>query len=75
MENERVWETARVGVDMMIGVVLVAEGIDVHIPRGYIYFAMAFSAVVEALNLRAKREKARRYRRRSEDQAARLHDS
>ena len=59
---------------MMIGVVLVAEGIDVHIPRGYIYFAMAFSAVVEALNLRAKREKARRYRRRSEDQAARLHD-
>jgi predicted tellurium resistance membrane protein TerC len=59
---------------MMIGVVLVAEGIDVHIPRGYIYFAMAFSAVVEALNLRAKREKGRRYRRRSEDQAARLKD-
>jgi len=59
---------------MMIGVVLVAEGIDLHIPRGYIYFAMAFSAVVEALNLRAKREKARRYRRRSEDQAARLQD-
>jgi predicted tellurium resistance membrane protein TerC len=59
---------------MMIGVVLVAEGIDIHIPRGYIYFAMAFSAVVEGLNLRAKREKARRYHRRAEDQAARLQD-
>jgi len=59
---------------MMIGVVLVAEGVDIHIPRGYIYFAMAFSAVVEALNLRAKREKARRYHRRAEDQAARLQD-
>jgi len=59
---------------MMIGVVLIAEGVDIHIPRGYIYFAMAFSAVVEALNLRAKREKARRHRRRAEDQAARLQD-
>jgi predicted tellurium resistance membrane protein TerC len=59
---------------MMIGVVLIAEGIDLHIPRGYIYFAMAFSAVVEGLNLRAKREKTRRHRRRSEDQAQRLKD-
>jgi predicted tellurium resistance membrane protein TerC len=58
---------------MMIGVVLIGEGVDIHIPRGYIYFAMAFSAVVEALNLRAKREKALRYRRRDEDQA-RLQD-
>jgi len=54
---------------MMIGVVLIGEGTDLHIPRGYIYFAMAFSAIVEVLNLRAKREKARRYRRRAEDQA------
>jgi predicted tellurium resistance membrane protein TerC len=53
---------------MMIGVVLVAEGFDVHIPRPYIYFAMAFSAVVEVLNLAAKREKGRRYRRRATDQ-------
>jgi predicted tellurium resistance membrane protein TerC len=52
---------------MLIGVVLVGEGIDVHIPRGYIYFAMAFSAVVEVLNLLAKREKGRRYRRRADD--------
>ncbi len=57
---------------MLIGVVLIGEGIDVHIPRGYIYFAMAFSAAVEVLNLGAKREKARRYRRRAEDQEARL---
>jgi len=52
---------------MMIGVVLIGEGIDLHIPRGYIYFAMAFSAAVEVLNLIAKREKGRRYRRRAED--------
>src|SRR5512135_811927 len=49
-------------------VVLIGDCIDVHIPRGYIYFAMAFSAAVEVLNLGAKREKARRYRRRAEDQ-------
>jgi hypothetical protein len=36
---------------------------------------MGFSAAVEVLNLRAKREKARRYRRRSEDQEARLKDT
>src|SRR5258706_33174 len=60
---------------MMIGVVLIGEGIDVHIPRGYIYFAMGFSAAVEILNLRAKREKGRRYHRRAEDQEERLKDT
>jgi len=59
---------------MMIGVVLIGEGTDLHIPRGYIYFAMAFSAFVEVLNLRAKREKGRRYRRRAEDQARALEE-
>ena len=54
---------------LLIGVVLIGEGVDIHIPRGYIYFGMAFSAVVEVLNLKAKREKARRYRRRAEDSA------
>jgi predicted tellurium resistance membrane protein TerC len=54
---------------MLIGVVLIGEGTDIHIPRGYIYFGMAFSAVVELLNLKAKREKARRHRRRAEDSA------
>jgi predicted tellurium resistance membrane protein TerC len=40
---------------IMIGVALVAEGFDRHIPRGYIYFAMAFSVGVELLNLRVRR--------------------
>ena len=59
---------------MLIGVVLIGEGIDVHIQRAYIYFAMGFSAAVEILNLQAKREKGRRYRRRAEDQAAHFKD-
>jgi predicted tellurium resistance membrane protein TerC len=40
---------------LMIGVALIAEGLDQHIPKGYIYFAMAFSVFVEMLNLRAKK--------------------
>jgi len=43
---------------ILIGVVLVAEGFDQHIPKGYIYSAMAFSLIVEMLNLRAKAKKA-----------------
>ena len=39
---------------LLIGVMLVAEGIGTHINKGYIYFAMAFSLLVEMLNLRAK---------------------
>ena len=42
---------------LLIGVVLMAEGLDQHIPKGYIYFAMAFSVFVEMLNLRMKRKK------------------
>jgi predicted tellurium resistance membrane protein TerC len=38
---------------ILIGVVLIAEGLHTHVPRGYIYFAMAFSLMVEMLNLRA----------------------
>jgi predicted tellurium resistance membrane protein TerC len=40
---------------VLIGVALIAEGIDLHIPKGYIYFAMAFSVVVEMLNIRIRR--------------------
>ena len=43
---------------IMIGVALIAEGLDQHIPRGYIYFAMAFSVAVELLNLRVRRVQA-----------------
>jgi predicted tellurium resistance membrane protein TerC len=39
---------------LLIGVTLIAEGLDQHIPKGYIYFAMAFSVFVEMLNLKAK---------------------
>lgn len=39
---------------ILIGVVLVAESFHTHVPRGYIYFAMAFSLLVEVLNLRAR---------------------
>jgi len=37
---------------LLVGVALIADGFDVHIPRGYVYFAMAFSVFVEMLNLR-----------------------
>jgi predicted tellurium resistance membrane protein TerC len=43
---------------LMIGLVLVADGFGVHVPKGYIYGAMAFSALVEALNIRARRRRA-----------------
>ena len=39
---------------LLIGVTLIAEGIDLHIPKGYIYFAMAFSVMVEMLNIRIR---------------------
>jgi predicted tellurium resistance membrane protein TerC len=39
---------------LMVGLVLVADGFDIHVPRGYIYFSMAFSIFVEALNLRMR---------------------
>jgi predicted tellurium resistance membrane protein TerC len=41
---------------VLIGVSLLAEGLDQHIPKGYIYFAMAFSVLVEMLNLRLKKK-------------------
>jgi predicted tellurium resistance membrane protein TerC len=44
---------------LLIGVTLIAEGFDVYVPRGYIYFAMAFSVFVEMLNLRAAKTKPR----------------
>ena len=42
---------------ILIGVSLIAEGLDQHIPKGYIYFAMAFSVLVEILNLRLRKAK------------------
>ncbi|MGH8462158.1 MAG: TerC family protein [Stenotrophobium sp.] len=43
---------------IMVGGALLAEGVGVHVPKGYIYFAMAFSVGVEMLNLRLRRHTA-----------------
>jgi predicted tellurium resistance membrane protein TerC len=45
------------GFLLMIGAVLIADGFGVHVPKGYIYAAMAFSAGVEALNMAARRRR------------------
>ena len=42
---------------LLIGVTLIADGLHQHIPKGYIYFAMAFSVLVEALNMRIRKRK------------------
>jgi predicted tellurium resistance membrane protein TerC len=47
---------------ILIGVMLVAEGVGTHMPKGYVYFAMAFSLLVEMLNLRYKQRRGRRPR-------------
>jgi predicted tellurium resistance membrane protein TerC len=48
------------GFLLMIGTTLVAEGFGVQVPKGYIYTAMAFSVLVELLNMRARRKQQRR---------------
>ena len=50
---------------LLIGVSLIADGFGVHIPKGYIYFAMGFSIFVEVINLRASKKKGK---------AVKLHD-
>jgi predicted tellurium resistance membrane protein TerC len=45
---------------LLIGVALVADGFEFHIPRGYIYFAMAFAAAVETFNVLARRNRRRK---------------
>jgi predicted tellurium resistance membrane protein TerC len=44
-----------VGLLLMIGTLLVADAFGVHVPQGYIYCSMAFSMLVELLNMRARR--------------------
>jgi predicted tellurium resistance membrane protein TerC len=48
------------GFLLMIGTMLVAEGFGVHVPKGYIYTAMAFSVIVELLNMRARKKQQAR---------------
>jgi predicted tellurium resistance membrane protein TerC len=48
------------GFLLMIGMALMAEGFGAHVPKGYIYAAMAFSALIEALNMMSRRARQRR---------------
>jgi predicted tellurium resistance membrane protein TerC len=48
------------GFLLMIGAVLIADGFGVHVPKGYIYAAMAFSTLVECLNIFARRAQKRK---------------
>ena len=48
------------GFLLMIGMTLIADGMGYHVPKGYIYTAMGFSALVEALNMLARRRKEKR---------------
>jgi predicted tellurium resistance membrane protein TerC len=51
---------------VLIGMALVADGFEFHIPRGYIYFAMAFAGAVEVFNVLASRQRRNRRRRPAE---------
>lgn len=44
---------------ILVGVTLIVEGFDVHVPKGYIYFAMAFSVAVEMINLRMRKKQVK----------------
>ncbi len=54
---------------MVIGMALIAEGFGAHLPKGYIYAAMAFSALVEGLNMLDRRARQRLAARRMHDEA------
>jgi len=51
---------------ILVGVTLIVEGFDVHVPKGYIYFAMAFSVAVEMLNLRMRKKRIKPIKLRKE---------
>ena len=55
---------------VVVGLLLVAEGLDHHVPKGYVYFAMAFSFGVELLNMRIRRRAQNRVRLHSAYEAA-----
>jgi predicted tellurium resistance membrane protein TerC len=45
---------------LIVGTVLIAESLDVHVPKGYVYFAMAFSLAVEAINIKMRTAMAKK---------------
>lgn len=57
------------GFLLLIGTTLVADAFGVHVPKGYIYSAMAFSVMVELLNMRARRLRQRRRQAKSAEHA------
>ena len=61
------------GFLLMIGTTLIADGFGFHVPRGYIYAAMAFSATIEGLNMLARRAKQSRESVSAKDQDAGSH--
>jgi predicted tellurium resistance membrane protein TerC len=46
------------GFLLLVGVMLIAEGLHQHLPKGYIYFAMAFAVFIEVLNIRMRAKPA-----------------
>lgn len=57
LENNPTIKILALSFLLLIGFTLTAEGLDVHVPKGYIYFAMAFSIGVELLNMRFRRKR------------------
>jgi predicted tellurium resistance membrane protein TerC len=60
IENNPTIKMLALAFIVLVGAFLIAEGFGAHIPKGYIYFAMGFSALVETLNLWAKKRAQRR---------------
>jgi predicted tellurium resistance membrane protein TerC len=58
VENHPTIKMLALGFLLLIGMALIAEGVDFHIPKGYIYVAMAFAVFVELLNIRTRRRTA-----------------
>ena len=57
------------GFLLMIGMTLIADGVGFHVPKGYIYSAMAFAALVEGLNMLSRRRSAHEFRSGVDDRA------
>ena len=57
MTSARTGERRRRSPALLIGMTLIAEGFGAHVPKGYLYAAMAFSAVIEGLNMLSRRGK------------------
>jgi predicted tellurium resistance membrane protein TerC len=59
IDNNPTIKMLALGFIILVGVVLLLDGCGVHVQRGYLYFAMAFSGAVESLNLLAARRRRR----------------